>query len=980
MVTTQTENQTELFGEAQVGEFGKVVFERHSAAKTWQDVEVDLSALSGQAIRLQFESHPGPKRNTGWDQSYWAEPTLVAGDVPSPPPFPPGPEADARQLGTIRQGGESYDVLLWPGHRGLLDAVIGFEHGSRRLCFRGFEVRLLGGRIDDARSPILLTEVRQEPCDHGYQVRHRFESWRGTFDLVGRLLVERGVLRAAFRLENTPPSKPFSVVYLEDVAAGPWSESAQQVYAGHGNVIRDPQAMRLSFDGHRLATSFVGFDFAGGPSLVQASDSPPSHLEVQPSTQRYTLHVPHASTLTFIPSPNAFQAARLWHDVNGLQPAGGVQRLAGRFVFDLWGGRYAESGRELQRAFRYGLTDAAVVWHNWQRWGYDYRLPEIYPANPRWGTHEELRGLAATCKRAGVLFAPHDNYIDFYPDAEGFSYQKQIAFQRNGTPVKAWLNEGRGARSYRYRADAVEPFLRRNLKLIHEGLAPDAYFIDVWTSICPYDYWTADGEFFTRQFTNQTWGRHFAWIRDLLGNHAPQISESGHDALIGFVDGAQTNHLRVGKPVPGSRNSWCVWDWPCADAERIPWFDAAHHDRFILHGAGYPSRYPGGLDQRLHGIYSDDYIATEVLTGHPAMVPRSFNRDVVRKYWLLQPLMRALALRRIESVEFAEDDLHRQRVRWSGGAEVWVNRGETDWNVAGETLPPYGFVARVPTDAGTVEASIARRDGLVVETARSPEAVYVNARRIVDPRFPARVTVEKVQLLPQRRFTMRLTWDVDEPIPPGYQVFLHFVDPGGEIIFQGGHGMSEFAKARTGRMGTLAFGALPEDLPDGKTWELRMGIYRPADGSRLALTGPDDGERRTRLGTIRPESTAGELRGIAWTPHRPQPDPWLARQNPDGKSVDFGPVATSGGCRLTCQGDALLLVPLPNERGPALTVRLHPAKLPWRLPELTHVESIAETGEASNRQPLRRQHGAIVIECQPGVFGYRLARIVPDGS
>ena len=48
-------------------------------------------------------------------------------------------------------------------------------------------------------------------------------------------------------------------------------------------------------------------------------------------------------------------------------------------------------GRALERAFRYGLTDAAVVWHNWQRWGYDYRLPEIYPPNPEWGTEKELQ-------------------------------------------------------------------------------------------------------------------------------------------------------------------------------------------------------------------------------------------------------------------------------------------------------------------------------------------------------------------------------------------------------------------------------------------------------------------------------------------------------------------------------------------------------------------------------------------------------------
>ena len=844
------------------GEFGQVVFEQHSAAKTWQDAEADLGRFAGQAVRLQLESHPGPKNNTGWDQSYWAEPTLVAGTLPPPIAFPPKDDANSRLLGTLQRGEKTYEVRIWPGRRGLLDAVVGFSQGEKQLCFRGFQVRVPGGRIDDARSPILLQEAKEEPCQNGCQVRHRFEGLLGKFDLVGRLYVEGGVLRASFHLENTPPPQPWTAVFLEDVAAGPWSHTAGQVYAGQGNVIRQPQAFRLDFDGHRLATSFVGFDFEGAFSLVQAVNVPPSHLDVRPSERHYSLHVPHASTLTFIPAQNAFEAVKIWRQTDGLKAAGGVQKLAGRFVFDLWGGRYRESSDALQRSFRYGLTDAAVVWHNWQRWGYDYRLPEIYPANPQYGTHEELREMIRACRQAGVLFALHDNYIDFYPDAEGFSYEKQIAFQRDGMPVRAWLNEGRGAQSYRYRADAVAPFLQGNLRLIREGLQPSAYFIDVWSSIGPYDYWTADGRFFDRVSTRDSWGRHFAWIRQLLGDDAPQISESGHDQLIGWLDGAQTNHLRVGQPVPGSRDSWCVWNIPCADAERTPWLDAAHHDRFILHGAGYSSRYQGGLDAQSHGIYSDDYIATEVLTGHPAMVPRPFGRDVVRKYWLLGDLMRALALRQIEGVEFVGGDLHRQHVRWSGGGEVWVNRGKTDWNVADPqvgtpTLPEYGFLARVPTAAGPVEASISRAPtegghqaklgpgGVIVETAQSPSQVYVNGRGVVEGRSPGR-----------QAGATGVT-----PVPP---------------------------------------------------------------------------------------------------------------ENPEGKPVDFGLVTTAGGCRLTRVGKALLVTPLPSTNGREFTVWLHPAALPWRLPELTHIEMVAEDGSRSGRRPLDREGNVLLIRCEPGVFAYRV--------
>ena len=750
-------------------------------------------------MRLQLESHPGPKNNTSFDLSYWAEPVLVAGVPPEARPFPPTGTAGSRVLGNVACGAKTLEVRVWPGSRGLLDAAVGFVDGKEMLAFDAFDVRALGMRVSDPRAPLVLKKVDTLPGAEGLALRHVFSSPLGDFDVVGRLAVEGGVLRAHFKLENAPPPRPWQVARLEDVSLGPWSHTAGQIYAGVGNVIRGPQKpFELGFDGHRLATSFVGLDFAGRPSVVLACDPPPIGLSVRPAQRHYSLHTSHETTLSVILCPDVWEGAKTWRQVNGLQAAGGVQAAAGRFVFDLWGGRYAASADELQRAFHYGLTDSMVIWHNWQRWGYDYRLPDLMPPSPQWGTAEEMRRLADTCRTAGVLFGPHDNYIDFYPDATGFSYPERIAYRVPGQPVRAWLNEGRQAQSYRYRADQIEAFLHRNVAAANELLAPTAWFIDVWSSAPPYDYWTSDGRFFPRSYTREVWGRSFDWIRQQLGGRAPQISESGHDGLIGHLDGGQTNHLRVGRPVEGSRN-WTVWNIPCDDTERIPWYDTAHHDRFILHGAGYPGRYEGGLNPRDHGIFSDDYIASEVLTGHPAMVSQAFGPQVVRKYWLLHGLGRALALRTIQHVEFDGGDLHRQHVTWSGAGQVWVNRGESDWPVAGEVLPQYGFLARVPTAGGMVEAGIVRRDGQIVEWSQTPEASYVNGRL---PSLDVRrisVKVQALEPLGHRQFELRLAWQADDPIPAGMAPFFHFVDAKGEIVFM--------AQAHPGRFDAAQRGA-----------------------------------------------------------------------------------------------------------------------------------------------------------------------------
>ncbi|MGQ9914512.1 MAG: hypothetical protein ACUVQQ_09225 [Thermogutta sp.] len=903
--------------DAPAGEWGEVVWSRHTAAKTWEHHRVDLSQYAGQVIRLQLESHPGPKNNTGWDSSFWAEPTLVVGTPPRPDDSTPDWDR-AVVLGRGSVAGLDCEYRVVPGNRGLLDAAVGFVTPRQTAWFRGFQMTADSARLDGWRSALTLTDVEVDKTagpETPLKVRHHFVGQDSEFDLVGELAAVNGALTVSFRVENATEPGPWRHIHIEDAAVGVWNLPLERVFAGPGNVVVRPKRYRLGFDGHRLSTSFVGFEFTPQLSVIQACDVPPSYLDVIPAERHFSLHVAPDFRFTFLAAPSAWEGAKKWREVNGLRPAGGVHRAAGRFVFDLWGGRYRNSAEELRRAFRYGLTDSMVIWHNWQRWGYDYRLPEICPPNPQFGSHEDCRYLIESCRQEGVLFALHDNYIDFYPDAEGFSYRERIAFHSNGTPVSAWLNEGRQAQSYRYRADQVEPFLRDNLRWIRENLAPTAYFIDVWSSIGPYDYWTADGRFFDRVYTRDSWGRHFAWIRELLGNDAPQISESGHDQLIGWLDGAQTNHLRVGDPKPGYYQ-WSVWNWECEDAERVPWFDAAHHDRFVLHGAGYEGRYAAGLDTRLHGMYSDDYIATEVLTGHPAMVSRPFGEDVVRKYWLLSPLMRALALDRIEAVEFVGGDIHRQHVRWQQGGEVWCNRGTTDWEVQGAILPQYGFVAKVPLcsvgdgdPTQVVEAAVVRKDGVIVEYSRSPHWLYVNGRKSYGGVAPARPLPGAFRDLGDRRFELQVNWQLHRNLPENYVPFAHFCNIEGAIVFQGGWEPRRPDGPVPGTVPAILRAAVPEQLKPGDSVELRVGAYDPRSGRRLTLSGPGDGDSRVRLGTL----TVGENGKLTWTAADEVEDPLQARMNPAGKVIDFEVAATAQGLRVTQENDGVRVTALPHD-------------------------------------------------------------------
>ncbi len=156
---------------APAGQLGDILFQRHSASQVWENGVADLSSLAGRTIRLQLESHPGPEKNTSYDQSYWGRPTLTVGTPPRPKPFPPAPrdptrdEPENQSAGPITFPCGDHLVDIRPGSRGLLDADIGFvDTNDETLWFRGFEVRVHGIQLNDASARRDLPKPSESQC------------------------------------------------------------------------------------------------------------------------------------------------------------------------------------------------------------------------------------------------------------------------------------------------------------------------------------------------------------------------------------------------------------------------------------------------------------------------------------------------------------------------------------------------------------------------------------------------------------------------------------------------------------------------------------------------------------------------------------------------------------------------------------------------------------------------------------------------
>ena len=947
------------------------LFERHTDSKVWLAGEADLGRFAGKTILLRLESHPGPKRDTTCDSSHWAEPTVVAGTPPAPLTEAESEDLRRRARKAVAAGrpggkgelvfrlGSGGAAVVVPGKFGLADAAIAFGSAGRSVVFDGMQMSVLGQRVGRGPSSVQVEKVdaAPDPVKGVTRITHHCRLGGEPFALTAELVSEGGELRIRFACGKR----------ITDLAIGAADQAARRVYYGHGYCIVEPEAFRAGFGGHNLSTSHVGFDFAGGLSLLSATNHPPDHLQVDPAARTYALHTHLDATLTFVPgAKGAFDCAVRYRPLYDKKPAGGFRRKAGRFVFDIWGGRYAEIAETMRRMFAYGLTDSLLTVHVWQRWGYDYRLPDIYPPNPKLGTAEDMRKIAAVCATRDVPWGLHDNYIDFYPDADGYSYE-HICFTESGQPVKAWLNESRDARSYRWRPDRFMPFLQRNLKLIKRELAPTHYFIDVFTSIGCFDYYDRQGQLHSMLETRKCWGEAFAWIREHLGGNAPTTSEAGHDQLVGYLDGADCQHLQL-SPV-GKRFCLRV---PCADWQRVPWFDAVLHDKFSLHGVGYSGRYQGGRPRRLHGIESDDYVSAEVLEGHALMIDRgAFGHGAVRKYWLAQDFIRSIATGRIAGVEFVGGDIHRQIVTWQSGAKVHVNRGARDWRVAGHVLPQYGYFAK----SGPIESSIERIDGVIVERSSAPGRRYVNGRGYrPDTALRIRPVAERVEDLGGGKFRLILRWDVERAAPKDLSVFLHFDDKRlsarDQIAFQGDFRPKVPASRWAGRVTTGAGRDI--QVPDGDATEysIGVGLWDPAAGRRYPLLGTEDGQMRYLLGKLLVERKGKRAAAVRLVPHRAPPEP-PARWNVAGKPIDFGPIVTAGAVRCEVAAGHVVVTPLPDT--PPQDVTLRVAKLTGSPDaKVWAVAAIDEAGKTVRPIEFTAEAGGVTFRTRQGEFAYKL--------
>ena len=877
-----------------------------------------LSLAPGRTERRSFIAKSKPIAREG----YWCYPiharfTATTDDLHAiaifkpeggtgPAPKDPEPEkpvfADPAAGATTRRLplADGAVAAVTPGAKGLQDGTLSFSIGGKAFSLTGFEIN-----VDGRQAEVVSAEIR--PAKGGLDVTHRVRLADGReIPVRARVRTLRRALAVAWDMPGVERDRRGHPRFTR-LSVGPGSSDVFRAYLGFGNVIERPGNFHLMAISNTLSGRHAGADYDNGLSLVQAVKVSPDFLLHEKDARRFTLEADGDNVFYFIPSDRgAFEAAHEFAAVSGYRRSAGWESIAGKTCLDQQSGDYDATAAGLGQLARYGVTDAFFMRHLWQRWGFDYRFPEICPAA---GDTNAFNRMVGAARKAGMRFVPHTNYTDFYPDAEGFSYDK-VQFRENGRPASGWFSSATRALSYFWLPTAIHAPLAKNQRLMKEQFDPGGVFIDVFTAIVPNNYFDRTGVFHTKAEMTAEWAKACEYARATAGDgKGPVISEGGTDHLVGYMDASHTDHFAADR--------WTIDGF--ADAERVPWQDMVTHGKMLMLGGGFEQRYAAtktdkALDMRFHGYGSDDYLVTTVMGGRSPMT-EMFSARTVKTHWTIHDVCAVLARERFESHEFA-GNIHRQRMSFSNGARVEANRGTNDWRIGKWTLPPYGFHAK----AGDVEAGIVRLGGQRVGFSKSRDAFFSDARPPLgdDGSKLAYVEVVKAAHVGDGAFdvTYRIKLNLDDLVR--FKPFLMFQKavngkPSAHEVYAC-HGALTIPEEKMRTRGTFEITGrhtLPTRLDAGE-YTLHFGFFVPKSAARMDIAGPGVFNGRIWGGTFAIEKEDGKIVSGSWKPADTSEAGNPLELNLARQMIDFGGVKTDGAVRVVRRDGSLELIPLPG--------------------------------------------------------------------
>ena len=691
----------------------------HCTADVWKDFSFELSTCAGETVTVRLQVDPGPQNNASFDFSYWGAPRIVCGgavgarqallgELTRRKAYRATAATDLRPLSNdpthgvtpgnllayknaLRPAGKAWD-LTYEG----ADCKLSYRYEPRTGTLADLSCRVDGGPAffpatdggviaelgPKAGRAVLTGGKATSIVRSGNSLRVAWE-----YSLDGRPLTVNwvfGVRGKALTVQARCAEPRLLGLSLGRVTGAPLRRMIEVPYLPSVG----PAVCYLPA-GALYVSRYLDW------TVSHASSCPQGEADYQPRTDGVYNDLYESGYIAVSPQVGEVLPNIPW------QPSPYLKLLGDRLMLDVWGqhkGTFAGSADNLRELKDNGVDHLAIINHDWQRFGYDVKLPDHVPANPGYGGDEGMAAFGKAANECGYVWSVHENYIDLYPDAPSFDPTAAV-LRVDGSRSLAWYNPGTKVQSFGLKCNRTRGFAEQNAPYIHRTYGTTAGYLDVHTCVPPWHQ---------------------------LDHEAGQPLAAMALAKVKY-DGELFQYMRDthGGPLFGEGNNQFYWAGKCDGVEAQVNGGEEHsafldldllklHPQMVNHGMGYYERWFSAARESRWGRNCgtgeqiDKYRAQTLAYGHAGFIGGSQVDNiqwVAREHHLMHPVQALYGTARplrisyeVEgklvpaSLALAVGDTSRQLIQYESGLRLWVNWNQAPWRPG----PPAGGRDRAP--------------------------------------------------------------------------------------------------------------------------------------------------------------------------------------------------------------------------------------------------------------------------------------------
>ena len=310
---------------------------------------------------------------------------------------------------------------------------------------------------------------------------------------------------------------------------------------------------------------------------------------------------------------------------------------------------FAKREQQLRALREKGVERAYLHLDGWGRHGYDNLHPDVFPPNEGAGGADGMRKLQKACTELGYLFGIHDQYRDYYYDADTFSFENAVTNADGSHPYcSVWYG---GPHSYLC-ASLAPDYVRRNYNEFESlGIHIDGAYLDVFSVVEMDECFHPD-----HPMTREQCARHRRETLDILTSRG--IIPSSEEVLGCIIDSQVLCHH-----APFFTKKLGADDSEPAGIP-VPLLDLVYHDCVIIPWGGLSGR--GGW-----GIPKDDSgFLWALLSGGTVYYDIEETDENIERGKIALELHKRTALCELVSHVMIDGNIRRRRSVFSDGTVV----------------------------------------------------------------------------------------------------------------------------------------------------------------------------------------------------------------------------------------------------------------------------------------------------------------------